>query len=609
MIQPLLKIFLLTILFIFSSELRAQHINISILEENITINEDSSFTDDVSVIVKEKKDYILYPIFYDTELEEVSNIKVYTKKGKKYKLEKYPVIKENEVEIDYISSKKIKTVIIPPETEAKITYTIKCKELMYFTGLPFFSYDDIDSMSYQVRVPDHFHFSHNIIYEDYLSYLQIDSSKTASMAIWNIELVPQRVEPNPLMFFGIYKNLKVPFMRAVVVPSAYRDKEKEYMNDWYLNKLKDCRGLDSTSIYKIDELTSGIDDPMEVMEVLYEYVKANFKYVAIEIGMGAFIPSHANEVFINKQGDCKDLSNFLSEALNYKGIPSYVALAATYDHISDCDFPSLGSANHVVCVAYINDQAIVLDPTDPIHKPNTPVQSIQERSILIIDSSGGSFYTINGFTPQQNEINYSIELEVSSDQLIMEGVFKTTYDGIAGNFLKRAFLDDDQKDINAFGTKYYEYVFDNQLVSNLSINNNENNIGVEGELAVSGKIFKDNNSRILFIDFLPKVIETEDRETLIAGTFIGNTISKKVNLQISMDEAFEGFDPIEYSFAEKGVSLNLSIFHSSEFVIECTYEFVLDYISIEEANLDITNEILKAFKKITSEPVILKNKS
>ena len=49
--------------------------------------------------------------------------------------------------------------------------------------------------------------------------------------------------------------------------------------------------------------------------------------------------------------------------INYKGIKSDIALAATFDHISDCNFPSLSSANHVITTAYVNNEIILLEKT------------------------------------------------------------------------------------------------------------------------------------------------------------------------------------------------------------------------------------------------------
>jgi hypothetical protein len=598
------KFLLLLICFTFFFRGLAQDLQIKTEFEDIIIKKDTSFVKNISVLLKENNQAFVYPIVYDSELEKISNIQVFIKKGKRFKpLDKIKITEEN-LEFDFIASKKLKSIVIPPNTEAKIAYTLTCRELMYFSDLRFFSYDAIDTLKYQISVPNNFHFVHNTIYKDSLNYMVIDSVKLDSVTKWNIAVTPVKVHPDPLTFFGIYKNMKVPLMRTLIIPENYKNIEKNYLNDWYLHEVAASRGLDSSVIQKIDALTKGISDPMKIVDTLYSYVRNNFKYVAIEIGMGAFIPTHANEVFTNKQGDCKDLSNFLSEALNYKGIQSTIALAATYHHISDCDFPSLSSANHVICVAYINDKPILLDPTDPIHIPETPVQSIQSRSILIINEKGGEFYKVAEFSPQQNRIQYTLELEANSKTMIMQGDFKAVYNGISGNFLRYElrYLSDDNA--NTMTENHYESVFGNQAVSDIHINNQSNKLEVNGKISVNGKIIRDGDKRFLFLDFLPRFLETETRETLLEGMNLGASFQKEVQVLINLDEPFATFNPIEHNFSKEGVSLFVKIASSTDRIIECNYKFVFDYVFIDKENLDLVNEILKSFKKITNEPII-----
>jgi hypothetical protein len=599
---------LLTVLLLIPLTGYSQNYQIGTRSENIIIKKDTSFIRHVTVSLKRSNDIVICPIVYDKELEELSDIGVYLRKGKRFKPEKNPVIMDDDIYIEYVSSKKVKYIVIPPDAEAEIMYTVKCSELMYFSNLPLFSHVDADTMRYQITVPESFHFSYDILHPSLLDYLVIDSLKSDSMNKWSIEVVPTKVEPDPLMLFGIYKKIEAPIIRTIVVPAAYKNREREYLNDWYLGNVETRRRLNSVTTDKIDELTGGLTDPGTIMNILYNYVRSNFKYVAIEIGMGAFIPTNANDVFSNKQGDCKDLSNFLAEALNYKGVKSDIALAATFDHISDCDFPSLSSANHVICVAYINDEPVILDPTDPVHLPETPVQSLQNRSILIINHNGGEFYMVNALAPQENAISYEIELRSDPEQMILEGEFTADYRGLSGNFLRSMFLGDGEDEMKTYGKLHYESVFGNQIVSDLNVTTHAKSVGVNGKLSIRGKIINDGEQRFLFFDFLPSVIETANRETLLDGTYLGHTIEKNVKLRILMDKPFESFNPIEQTYSDKGVTLNLRIANSSDLTIECDYEFVFDYFFINRENIDITNEILKSFKKVTNEPVILKNK-
>lgn len=591
---------------IFSSLLGiSQDVHIKSKEERIKILEDSTFVNEISIIFEESNEPRFYPIVYDTELEQLSEIQLFVKKGRRLKELSKLTIYEEDVNLDYITSKRFKSVEIPANSEAKLTYLVSCKELMYFSSLQFFSYNKIDTIKYQINVPKTFELTHNTIHKDSLSFFEIDSTQTLTDATWNIKVSPKRVEPDPLQFFGIYKNMKVPLMRILVMPSSYKKQPINYMNDWYFKNVATKKGLDYSAKQKIDELTANITDPSKIINIIYSYVKSNFKYVAIEIGMGAFIPTHANEVFLNKQGDCKDLSNFLSEALAYKGIKSDIALAATFDHISDCNFPSLSSANHVIGIAYVNGKTILLDPTDPIHKEGTPVQSLQDRTILIVNSEGGSFYDVKRYSPQQNEIHYQLDLKIDDNNTGINGSFEIDYKGISSNYLKRNLKSDGEKEFLDYGTTFYEEVFGNQLISDLVILNESEQVNLKGDISIDGKTFNDGSIKYLFIDFLPRLIETESRETLLEGTYLRNPFYKKVRATIKLNEPIEPFKALEHSYEGEGISLKITIQSKSNLEIECNYDFVFDHIFIGKKNMNETNDILKSFKKIINEPIVL----
>jgi len=587
----------------------AQDLHISKKTEDIQIINDTLFTREITVLLNQSSEETTFPIFYDYELEKISDIEVYVKRGNRFKLLQNPVIHTEDVELELISSKKVKSISIPAGNETKIAYTVSCNELRYFSDLPLFAYYDIDTLNYKITVPETYSLFYNELYTDSLKYMVIDSLKSDNLTIWYFKATPVKVKPDLMIFFGIYRNMRAPIIRTTVIPGTSGNNKREFLSNWFYSNVETTRGLNSSAINKINEITDRIADSMEVINILYEYVRTNFKYVANEIGMGAFIPSHVNEVFLNKQGDCKDLSNFLCEALNHKGIKSNIALAATFHHICDCDFPSLCSANHVVCVAYLNNKPIILDPTDPIHSPGAPVQNIQDRTILIINPNGGEYYKLDRSAPQKNIIDYDVELIADSDRSLMEGEFKVNYTGISGNFLKWMFYGRNVSEKEDIGRKYYKSVFNNQSISAFTLNSYPDTVIAVGKLSVDMKIFEDNDNRYLFPDFLPRLIDSEPRETLVEGSFLGNTIDKRVKLIIKMDKPFEAFNRIEHSFSGKGISLNLAITNPGDSVIEYDYEFILDHIFVTNENIDTINDILKSYKKLINEPVVLKNKN
>ncbi len=598
----------LIVLFLFLIVLangKAQNIHVISRSEHIQVLSDTTYRVDVTVLLKASDQPVVFPVFYDQELEKISDLRVYRQRRNQFRLVRDPEIAEETIELDYINSRRVKFILIPPGAEAKVAYTVSCNELMYFADLRFFSLFDTDTLKYRVTVPEEFGFSYTTTHTGLLEHLSIDSLKTAGAWEWNIEVVPEKADPDPLMFFGIYRDRKLPIMRTVVVPEEYKNREVTYLNDWYLGKREAVNGLDSLARAKIDELTDGITEPELIMEILFDFVKTSFKYVSIQIGMGAFVPSPADEVFLTKQGDCKDLSNFLCEALNYKGVECNLALAATFNHISDCDFPSLGSANHIVSVAWLDGRPVLLDPTDPIHTQNHPIQSMQGRKILIVSPRGGEFFQVETYPPHNNRVSYDMQLQACSDQSLLSGGFSVQYEGISGNFLKRTFLDLSGERKHRLARQHYTTVFNNQAIPEITHLEDQEWVAARGELSMRGKIFNDRNRQLIFFDFLPRLIESEQRETLLEGTYIGNTMSKHVNVMLTMDRDFEPFDLISHVHEENGVSLSLTISNPSQRVIHVEYEFILDHIYMDEENTDLVNQILNAFKKLSDEPLIL----
>ena len=53
------------------------------------------------------------------------------------------------------------------------------------------------------------------------------------------------------------------------------------------------------------------------------FAQRDIRYVAIEIGIGAYQPHAARDVLLNRYGDCKDKVTLLAAMLQEVGIESY----------------------------------------------------------------------------------------------------------------------------------------------------------------------------------------------------------------------------------------------------------------------------------------------
>jgi hypothetical protein len=159
---------------------------------------------------------------------------------------------------------------------------------------------------------------------------------------------------------------------------------------------------------------------------------------------------------------------------------------------------------------------------------------------------------------------------------------------------------------DTFGKEYFEEIFGDQSISDLKVTNSSKEIHLDGTITTNGKTFNDGNSKYVFIDFLPRLIESESRETLMEGTYLRSPFYKKIRATLQIDEPIETFAPIEHTYTGEGMSLIVTIKAVSNQEIQCNYDFTFDHIFINQKNSGDTNEILKSFKKIINEPIVLK---
>lgn len=99
--------------------------------------------------------------------------------------------------------------------------------------------------------------------------------------------------------------------------AGYGDVAKAY-RDMAANRAAVTKNIGALA----EVLTRGVAEKREQARLLYEWVCANVSYVAIELGIGGFVPHSAEDVLENRFGDCKDRAVLLEALLAAKGIES-----------------------------------------------------------------------------------------------------------------------------------------------------------------------------------------------------------------------------------------------------------------------------------------------
>jgi len=215
--------------------------------------------------------------------------------------------------------------------------------------------------------------------------------------------------------------------RVMLAPSVFEaEGYKGDMTTWegfgkFIYQLKLGRDVLPDAVKaKVHELTDNIKDDHQKVNVLYDYLQKNTRYISIQLGIGGWQPFDATYVATKKYGDCKALSNFMVALLKEAGIVGkYVVIGAGEDAepIRD-DFPSL-QGNHVIsCVPFKTD-TIWLECTSQYTSPGFMGTFTGDRKAILIDEDGGHIVNTPFYKPSDNlqyrVVNAKIDAEGNLD--------------------------------------------------------------------------------------------------------------------------------------------------------------------------------------------------
>lgn len=282
----------------------------------------------------------------------------------------------------------------------------------------------------------------------------------SSTYLWKLKNIPSLLDEDYLPPEDELQ-MYISFVPAKFITDDYKGSTgswDEYAN-WYRDMTNGRYALPENAKKEIIDLTKGVTDVKEKINILYKYLQKKNRYVAIEMGLAGWQPQSAEQVFNNRYGDCKDLSTFMVAALAVVDVKSYPALACTRSNgVVNPDYPSNQFDHCIVCVPLEKD-TIWLECTSTYDDMGELGYNTENIYTLVVDENNGTLIKTPIKKSFQNKWISNIEASLSLGDLIFNT--KITVEGNQKDYLRGNLASSNSKDDVSFLTSLLDENYSN----------------------------------------------------------------------------------------------------------------------------------------------------
>ncbi|HEY1870446.1 MAG TPA: transglutaminase domain-containing protein, partial [Chitinophagaceae bacterium] len=184
----------------------------------------------------------------------------------------------------------------------------------------------------------------------------------------------------------------------------------------FINDLRSGRDVLPDDIkQKVHTLTDNVKDPHEKINILYNYLQQNSRYVSVQLGVGGWQPFDAKYVATNKYGDCKALSNYMIALLKEAGVKAnYVEIrAGEGKEPIQTDFP-MTQFNHVTVCVPLDKDSVWLECTSQTQATGYAGTFTGDRYALLTDENGGHIVATPHYTSKDNQVIRNVQASLDA---------------------------------------------------------------------------------------------------------------------------------------------------------------------------------------------------
>ena len=358
--------------------------------------------------------------------------------------------------------------------------------------------------------------------------------------------------------------------------------------EWQYKLNKERKALPTDFEAKLVAMISNASTEYEKIQILYEYLQKNYRYVSIQLGIGGWQTMLASDVVKYAYGDCKGLTNLMQAMLKAVGITSNYTLVQAGKDAEDIeiDLPS-NQFNHVILQVPMKEgqSPIWLECTSSSLPAGFLGEFTKDRHVLVIDGQGGYLTK----TPAYNSLDWNtihskneVKIDANGDASI------ATRLKVDGNFAEDMLMV--KQHLNT--RQQRDYFNRNSPVAGLIINQYELSVEHRDSLLLADvsydgfiqKFVQNTAKRMILKSFLGKV--TDDM-------LVNNSLSQIDEYEIELPEVMDAENlPDNLSIEEEGIAVKLSAsLHGKSLLVKREMKLSISKEMTDESKTDLIKRI------------------
>ncbi len=301
----------------------------------------------------------------------------------------------------------------------------------------------------------------------------------------------------------------------------------------------------------ISNLVKDLKTDEEKVKAIYEYMQNKTRYISVQVGIGGWQPSPAEDVDKLGYGDCKGLTNYTKALLESQGITSYYSIVDSQENGVDIDedFVAL-QGNHVILAVPLENENIFLECTSQDIPFGFLGSHTDDRKVVMMTPDGGVITKTPTYSEKDNTRDFSATV-VLDENLMIRGTTTEVSKGLIYNS-NYHLKDYDKEELDRAYKNAWSHLNSLRL-SDISFNNDKDKVVFTENLTFEAKNYVSKAGNRLLLnpnifhrfEYTPQSVSTRKLPISIRR---GKTYNDEITLILPDDYEIEAmFEPIEIS--------------------------------------------------------------